>query len=172
MLLWLWHRLVATVLIRPLAWEPPYATSVALKTKDKKIKKTLFGSEHRMLSSSTWTVNFSDPHLPLMFPLLCAHNSPHFPYQSTYSAYLPDCAAKHAGSLFTTHQLQPHLFLHTVWAGLSVNCSSQICHDSSSKASVVKLHNVPLCSRPYSDINIHIWNGTRLQEKYQGGEKA
>ena len=24
-LLWLWHRLVATTLIRPLAWEPPYA---------------------------------------------------------------------------------------------------------------------------------------------------
>ena len=119
-----------------------------------------------------FSLNFSDPHLPLMFPLLCAHNSPHFPYQSTYSAYLPDCAAKHAGSLFTTHQLQPHLFLHTVWAGISVNCSSQICHDSSSKASVVKLHNVPLCSRPYSDINIHIWNGTRPQEKYQGGEKA
>ena len=26
-LLWLWHRLVAIALIRPLAWEPPYATS-------------------------------------------------------------------------------------------------------------------------------------------------
>ena len=33
-LLWLWHRPVATALIRPLAWEPPYATGVALK-KDK-----------------------------------------------------------------------------------------------------------------------------------------
>ena len=27
----LWCRLAATALIRPLAWEPPYATSVALK---------------------------------------------------------------------------------------------------------------------------------------------
>jgi len=29
MLLWLWHRLAATALIRPLAWEPPYAVGVA-----------------------------------------------------------------------------------------------------------------------------------------------
>ena len=38
-LLWLWHRPVATALIRPLAWEPPYAAGVALeKEKDKKKK--------------------------------------------------------------------------------------------------------------------------------------
>ena len=30
-LLWLWHRLPATALIRPLAWEPPCAAGVALK---------------------------------------------------------------------------------------------------------------------------------------------
>ena len=30
-LLWLWRRPVATALIRPLAWEPPYATGLALK---------------------------------------------------------------------------------------------------------------------------------------------
>ena len=34
-LLWLWHRPAAIALIRPLAWEPPFAASVALK-KDKK----------------------------------------------------------------------------------------------------------------------------------------
>jgi len=40
-LLWLWRRPVATALIRPLAWEPPYAEGVALKgqKKDKKKKK-------------------------------------------------------------------------------------------------------------------------------------
>jgi len=32
-LLWLWCRLAAVALIRPLAWEPPYATGAALKTK-------------------------------------------------------------------------------------------------------------------------------------------
>ena len=40
MLLWLWRRPVATVLIQPLAWELPYATDAALKRQKKK-KKTL-----------------------------------------------------------------------------------------------------------------------------------
>ena len=39
-MLWLWHRLVATALIGPLAWEPPYAMDVALeKTKRQKKKE-------------------------------------------------------------------------------------------------------------------------------------
>ena len=32
-LLWLWYRVAAAALIQPLAWETPFATSVALKTK-------------------------------------------------------------------------------------------------------------------------------------------
>ena len=40
MLLWLWHRLAATALIKPLAWEPPYALGVwPKKTKEKQINK-------------------------------------------------------------------------------------------------------------------------------------
>ena len=35
-LLWLWHRLAPIALIQPLAWEPPYATGVALKRQKKK----------------------------------------------------------------------------------------------------------------------------------------
>ena len=35
-LLWLWGRPVATALIGPLTWEPPYAVGVALKDKKKK----------------------------------------------------------------------------------------------------------------------------------------
>jgi len=42
-LLWLWHRLAATSLIRPLAWEPLYAAGSGprkgKKTKKKKKKK-------------------------------------------------------------------------------------------------------------------------------------
>ena len=38
-LLWLWHRLVATALIRPLAWEPPYAMRVAQENGKKRQKK-------------------------------------------------------------------------------------------------------------------------------------
>ena len=42
MLLWLWHRLAATALIRPRAWEPPYAVEAALeKAKRKKKKKEI-----------------------------------------------------------------------------------------------------------------------------------
>ena len=36
---WLWCRLVATALIWPLAWEPPYASGLALKRQKKKKKK-------------------------------------------------------------------------------------------------------------------------------------
>ena len=38
-LLRLWHRLVATAQIRPLAWEPPYAVGAALKRQNDKKKK-------------------------------------------------------------------------------------------------------------------------------------
>ena len=38
-LLWLWYRPVSTGLIRPLAWEPPYALGVALEKAKKKKKK-------------------------------------------------------------------------------------------------------------------------------------
>ena len=34
-LLWLWCKLVPTALIRPLAWEPPYAAGAALGGKKK-----------------------------------------------------------------------------------------------------------------------------------------
>ena len=38
-LLWLWRRLAATAPIRPLAWELPLASGVALKQKSKKKQK-------------------------------------------------------------------------------------------------------------------------------------
>ena len=38
-LLWLWRRPAATAPIRPLAWEPPYATGTALKRQKTKKKK-------------------------------------------------------------------------------------------------------------------------------------
>ena len=42
---WLWRRTLATAPIRPLAWEPPYSTGMALKdkkTNKKKKKKSAF----------------------------------------------------------------------------------------------------------------------------------
>ena len=39
-LLWLWCRSVAVALIRPLAWEPPYAMAVALEKAKRQQNKT------------------------------------------------------------------------------------------------------------------------------------
>ena len=38
-LLWLWYRLAAVALIKPLAWEAPYASGAALESKKEKRKK-------------------------------------------------------------------------------------------------------------------------------------
>ena len=38
-LLWLWCRLAATALIRPLAWEPPHGVGAALKRQKQTKKK-------------------------------------------------------------------------------------------------------------------------------------
>ena len=40
-LLWLWHRPAAMAPIRPLAWEPPYATGVALEKAKRQTHKKL-----------------------------------------------------------------------------------------------------------------------------------
>ena len=41
-LLWLWHKLAAVALIRPVTWELPYAAGVFLKRKKVKKKKETF----------------------------------------------------------------------------------------------------------------------------------
>ena len=41
-LLWLWYRLAATAVIRPLAWETPYAVGAALKRQKDKKKIIMF----------------------------------------------------------------------------------------------------------------------------------
>ena len=53
-LLWLWRRPAAASLIQPLAWEPPYATGVALKRQKGKKKK-----ERESLTSSYWFCSLS-----------------------------------------------------------------------------------------------------------------
>ena len=56
-LLWLWHRPAATAPIRALAWEPPYATGVALeKAKKKKDKvENLFSPVWEVICPSSLT---------------------------------------------------------------------------------------------------------------------
>ena len=56
-LLWLWCRLVAVALIRPLAWEPPYAMGVALeKTKKKQRKETVGADMHSSFLGNSWSL--------------------------------------------------------------------------------------------------------------------
>ena len=43
--LWLWYKLAATAPIQPLAWEPPYATCGALKTKKDQKKKVIINKK-------------------------------------------------------------------------------------------------------------------------------
>ena len=63
----LWHRLVATVLIGPLAWEPPSAALKDKKTKkikNKKVKKMslfIIGMEEK----SNWLVATLNPFLKM-----------------------------------------------------------------------------------------------------------
>ena len=79
MLLWLWCRPAGAALIRPLAWEPPYAPGVVLKSKKEKKKKMmpLWTDELETCQQSsgrqppakrrgvgTWSKAEAQPHLP------------------------------------------------------------------------------------------------------------
>ena len=63
--MWLWCRLAATALIRPLAWEPLYAEGAAQEiatttTKDKKTKKQTNKQKKNLLPSKAGTLVSSD----------------------------------------------------------------------------------------------------------------
>ena len=72
---WLWCRPAAVALIRPLAWEPPYATGVALakKIKNKEIKRQMYTIAHRsILQKTVWQflkkLKMELPHDPTIHP--------------------------------------------------------------------------------------------------------
>ena len=52
-LLWLWCRPAATALIRPLAWEPPYALGAPKKTTTKKYKDKETTQAHHVKTPKT-----------------------------------------------------------------------------------------------------------------------
>ena len=58
--LWLWCSLVATAPIGPLAWEPPHATSVALK-KDKKTPPKKRKKENKPGHQGVWSGKVQPP---------------------------------------------------------------------------------------------------------------
>ena len=53
-LLWLWYRPAAVAPIRPLAWESPYASGAALKSKKKKKKRSLRAIKHKERMTQKW----------------------------------------------------------------------------------------------------------------------
>ena len=80
-LLWLWCRPAATALIRPLAWETPYAKGAALKrqtkqntllnphpTKNKQFIEQIYPTKQpsTRLSELIWCLTFSLQNLPLV----------------------------------------------------------------------------------------------------------
>ena len=59
-LLWLWSRPASTAPIGPLAWDPPYAASVALK-KQKERKKKHKAKQNKMLPTSFFSWPMHSP---------------------------------------------------------------------------------------------------------------
>ena len=87
-LLWLWYRLEATALIRPLAWKPPYAMCAALE-RPKKKKKFFYYEvcfyEERYTNYNVWFDGFSQSEHTCVKPsgqtkslLLAPLTSPHY----------------------------------------------------------------------------------------------
>ena len=64
--LWLWCRSAAVAPIRPLAWEPPYAMSVALKRQKKKICHVNF-----LVPRSPWSLECPPKKVALSSLLSC-----------------------------------------------------------------------------------------------------
>ena len=58
-LLRLWCRPAAVALIRPLAWEPPYAVGAALKNKNKN-KKELIHNPNNLRRPAFWFYSLAD----------------------------------------------------------------------------------------------------------------
>ena len=99
-LLWLWCRLAATALIRPLAWEPPYATSAALKSQKEKEKQK--GSEHK--------VNSIMGHL-ISSPTVMHSSRVRLKESHTFNSPIPICNQR-------LHHIQSNLFIFFFWLRL------------------------------------------------------
>ena len=55
---WLWHRPAAVAPIRPLTWEPPYATEAALKKQKQKTNKKKTKNGHDVTEEVMVDVTF------------------------------------------------------------------------------------------------------------------
>ena len=84
--LWLWRRPAAAALIGPLAWEPPYAMGVALKTKNKTKQNRTNKKQILIFSRNSFTYIPRENVLPVIWASLSLvtwihkinHHSVHF----------------------------------------------------------------------------------------------
>ena len=72
-LLWLWCRTKATGPIRPLVWEPPYATGTALKRKKKKNEWMSVGGISRRAAPCSLFSGAGSSSLALGLQACCPH---------------------------------------------------------------------------------------------------
>ena len=105
-LAWLWHTLVATAPIGPLAWEPPYAVGAALKRQKTKKKcpiqrlwlnflQAVSHIHRQILSPASQTGQLPQPtendlRLRTLLPLYCLHTTHYKFREKNTSAQLTD----------------------------------------------------------------------------------
>ena len=90
-LLWLWCGLASVASIKPLAWEPPYAVGVAIKSKKKAQERGPFWlypqaqTARPQRAAVTWS--------PFTFILHCSQWSPpgHEAFDKVQAAFRDDC---------------------------------------------------------------------------------
>ena len=80
---WLWRRLAAAAPVQPLAWELPYAASVALKSRKEKKKCWLFYCSER---ATVWIFFFF---FSLFFTCMCLY--PCYFHLTLCCGYCPVC---------------------------------------------------------------------------------
>ena len=82
MLLWLWRRLAATAPIKPLAWEPPYATGSSPRKKKKEKKRERNSDTNESPSSSGETREFRRQNEKLGFTYFEFRDKTNFQWKS------------------------------------------------------------------------------------------
>jgi len=134
-LLWLWCRLVASALIRPLAWEPLYATDAALE-KTKRQNKIKISQEKHALRQVPRNPTCDDMYSGLPRPL-----GPH--RRPSRGRHLPSKCRTRISSLGRTSALAQSLVLGasgTYYPGSSCFCCLPSSHRSTCNSHSLGLH--------------------------------
>ena len=131
--LWLWCRPVATALIRPLAWEPPYAAGVAPEKAKGKKKKKLGQFKHIYTYSFLLLLSFchflGHSHNTWRFPgqgsnRSCSHQPTPEPQQLGIQAASATYTTAHGNARSPTHWARPGTEPATSWFLVRFHCTT------------------------------------------------